>query len=233
MISLKKDIIIAIDGYSSCGKSTAAKSIAKELNYIYIDSGAMYRAATLFCLRNNMIKNGSVDVKNLLSRLSEINIAFKLNRENLKNEIYLNGENVEEEIRNMTVSDNVSPVSKIAEVRKQMVHLQREMGRNKRIVMDGRDIGTVVFPEAELKLFMTANADVRAERRFKEFLEKGQNIPIDDVKENIAKRDYIDANREESPLRKADDAIVLDNSNMTREEQFLWIKNLIEQKFSA
>jgi len=216
-------IIIAIDGHSSCGKSTVAKEIARKLNYIFIDSGAMYRAVTLYCLRHNLINNGIVNIPELRANLGKIKVSFMFNAETNHNDIWLNGENVEKEIRLLTVSQNVSPVAAVAEVRHLLVALQQEMGKSKGIVMDGRDIGTVVFPEAELKIFMTAQPDVRAKRRFDELTAKGEKVSYDDIKANIIERDHYDETREESPLRKADDAIILDNSFMTREEQLEWI----------
>lgn len=231
MSAEKKNLVIAVDGYSSCGKSTMAKSLAKKLGYIYIDSGAMYRAITYYCLQNNLISEGVVSEKELIAKLGEIHIDFRINKEKNINELFLNNENIEEAIRGMEVSDNVSYVSKIQEVRKQMVLLQREMGKNKRIIMDGRDIGTVVFPDADLKIFMTADVTVRAKRRHCEFLAKGENISLEEVAENIKKRDFIDENREESPLRKADDAVILDNSNLSKAEQLDWIVKLIDERF--
>ena len=216
-------IIIAIDGHSSCGKSTVAKEIAKKLKYIFIDSGAMYRAITLYCLRNKLIEDGIVNIPKLKQNLDKIKISFRLNPETKHNDIWLNDENVETEIRLLTVSQNVSPVAAVAEVRHLLVALQQEMGKSKGIVMDGRDIGTVVFPNAELKIFMTAQPDVRAKRRFDELTAKGENVSYEEIKANIIERDRYDENREESPLRKAEDAIILDNSSMTREEQFEWI----------
>jgi len=216
-------IIIAIDGHSSCGKSTVAKEVARKLNYIFIDSGAMYRAVTLYCLRHNLIKNGIVDLPELRNNIGKIKVSFRFNAETNHNDIWLNGENVEQEIRLLTVSQNVSPVAAVAEVRHLLVALQQEMGKSKGIVMDGRDIGTVVFPEAELKIFMTAQPDVRAKRRFDELTAKGETVSFDEIKANIVERDRYDETREESPLRKAEDAIILDNSYMTREEQLDWI----------
>ena len=216
-------IIIAIDGHSSCGKSTVAKEVARKLNYIFIDSGAMYRAVTLYCLRHNLINSGIVDIPELRNNLGKIKVSFRFNNETNHNDIWLNGENVEQEIRLLTVSQNVSPVAAVAEVRHLLVALQQEMGKSKGIVMDGRDIGTVVFPEAELKIFMTAQPDVRAKRRFDELTAKGEKVSYDEIKANIIERDRYDETREESPLRKADDAITLDNSYMTREEQLDWI----------
>lgn len=218
----EKKIIIAIDGFSSCGKSTMAKSLARELGYIYIDSGAMYRAVTLFALRNNQISDGKPHVKSIISDIENINITFRFDPLSEKNTTFLNGENIEEEIRRLEVSDNVSPVSAIKEVRQAMVKLQQRMGADKGIVMDGRDIGTVVFPQAELKIFMTADPEIRAQRRFLELSLKGQNVSMDDIRQNINQRDYIDQNREESPLKKADDAIILDNSYLTPEQQLQW-----------
>ena len=216
-------IIIAIDGHSSCGKSTVAKEIARKLNYIFIDTGAMYRAVTLYCLRHKLIENGKVNIRELRANLDKIKVSFKFNTETQHNDIWLNGENVEKEIRLLTVSRNVSPVAAVADVRHLLVALQQEMGKLKGIVMDGRDIGTVVFPEAELKIFMTAQPDVRAKRRFDELTAKGEKVSYDEIKANIIERDRYDETREESPLRKADDAISLDNSFMTREEQLLWV----------
>lgn len=216
-------IIIAIDGHSSCGKSTVAKEIARKLNYIFIDSGAMYRAVTLYCLRHNLINNGIVNIPELRASLGKIKVSFRLNSETNHNDIWLNGENVEQEIRLLTVSQNVSPVAAVAEVRHLLVALQQEMGQSKGIVMDGRDIGTVVFPDAELKIFMTAQPDVRAKRRFDELTAKGESVSYDEIKANIIERDRYDETRQESPLRKADNAIILDNSYMTREEQLDWV----------
>jgi len=223
-------IIIAIDGHSSCGKSTVAKAIAQKLNYIFIDSGAMYRAVTLYCLRHNLINNGIVDIPELKANLDKIKVTFKFNDKTNHNDIWLNGENVEQEIRLLAVSQNVSPVAAVAEVRHLLVALQQEMGKSKGLVMDGRDIGTVVFPTAELKIFMTAQADVRAKRRFDELTAKGEKVSYDEIIANIIERDRYDETRDESPLRKADDAIILDNSFMTREEQFSWILSRIAGK---
>ena len=218
-----KKIIIAIDGHSSCGKSTVAKEVARTLNYIFIDSGAMYRAVTLYCLRNNLIENGIVNLPGLKTNLDRIKVRFNYNPETQHNDIWLNGENVENEIRLLAVSQNVSPVAAVAEVRHLLVALQQEMGQSKGIVMDGRDIGTVVFPSAELKIFMTANPDVRARRRFDELAAKGENVSYEEIRANVIERDRYDETRQESPLRKADDAIVLDNSYMTRSEQLDWV----------
>jgi len=220
-------IVIAIDGHSSCGKSTVAREVARKLNYLFIDSGAMYRAVTLYCLRNHLIEHGIVKIPELKASLYRIKVYFKFNPETLHNDIWLNGENVEDEIRLLAVSQNVSPVAAVAEVRQLLVALQQEMGRSKGIVMDGRDIGTVVFPEAELKIFMTANPDVRAKRRFDELTAKGEVVSYEEIRANIIERDRYDETRLESPLHKATDAIVLDNSYMTREEQLEWVLNRI------
>jgi len=229
----KKKIVIAIDGHSSCGKSTLAKSLARELGYTYIDSGAMYRAVTLFALRNGLIKHGKVDEKELISRMKDIRITFEWDTDTEKNTTFLNGENIENEIRQLEVSNNVSPVSTIAGVRSELVKQQRENGQNKGIVMDGRDIGTVVFPDAELKIFMTASPEIRAQRRYLELTEKGAEVDFDKILQNVEERDTIDSGREVSPLKKADDAIVFDNSHMTRKEQLQWAlekaKELIEE----
>jgi cytidylate kinase len=210
-----KKIIITIDGYSSCGKSTLARQLAKELHYIFIDSGAMYRAITLYLLRNHVNYTKTAEIK---KALTEIDLQFE-RAHNGQNDIFLNGENVEILIREMIISELVSEVAAVKEVREFAVAQQQKMGEKKGIVMDGRDIGTTVFPQAELKIFMTADPAVRVERRFKEMFEKNPNITIDEVKANLEMRDYIDSNREFSPLRKADDAIVLDNSNLTPHEQ--------------
>ena len=227
MTDTNHKIIIAIDGHSSCGKSTVAKEVARKLNYIFIDTGAMYRAVTLYCLRNNLINNGLVDIPKLIANLGKIKVYFMSNPQTSHNDIWMNGENVEEEIRLLAVSQNVSPVAAVAEVRHLLVALQQEMGKSKGIVMDGRDIGTVVFPDAELKIYMTAHPDVRAKRRYDELVTKGELVSYDEIKANIIERDRYDENRKESPLRKADDAIVLDNSFMTREEQLDWVLSLV------
>ncbi len=221
-----KKITIAIDGFSSCGKSTMAKDLAKEIGYIYIDSGAMYRAVTLFCIENSLFtSDGEVNAEELKKRIGEINISFRLNDMTSKPETFLNGVNVESKIRTMDVSSRVSLVAALGFVRKALVKQQQEMGKNKGIVMDGRDIGTVVFPDAELKVFVTASAEIRAKRRYDELIAKGQNVSYDEILKNVEERDKIDQNRKVSPLRKADDAIILDNSNMSVEEQKAWLKN--------
>ncbi len=227
-----KKLTIAIDGYSSCGKSTFAKELAKRLNYIYIDSGAMYRAVTLYCLQQNLIKNKSINKTQLLNSLKDINISFNYEPGNQVFEVYLNGINQTEEIRSIEVSNNVSPISKIKEIRKKMVEMQRELGRNKQIVMDGRDIGTVVFPHSDIKIFMTADPEIRAQRRYKELIEKGQDINYTEIEKNIRERDYIDENREFSPLKKAEDAILLDNSHISVKEQMIWIMDIINKKIN-
>jgi CMP/dCMP kinase len=214
---MAKKIIITIDGWSSCGKSTLAKQLAKRLGYVYVDSGAMYRAITLYFLRNHI---DWTDKKEVQAALKEIHLDFHFNEKNETTEIYLNDENVEYVIRDLVVAEKVSDVAAIKEVRTFAVAQQQKLGEKKGIVMDGRDIGTVVFPKAELKIFMTADNAVRVERRFKELYEKNPNITIEEVKNNLEMRDYIDSHREVSPLRKADDAIVLDNTSLTEEEQF-------------
>jgi len=230
---MDKKLIIAIDGYSSCGKSTFAKLIAKELNYIYIDSGAMYRAVTLFCMRKNYIRNGMLNIQGILSELADIHVDFVFNPGLNEYETILNSENVEKEIRSMEVTAHVSKISQIPEVRTRMVELQRQIGASKAIVMDGRDIGTVVFTDADIKIFMTASVDIRAKRRYSELNEKGINISLEEVKRTIIARDIADENRDISPLRKADDAIILDNSRMSVDEQMIWIKNIIDKKING
>jgi cytidylate kinase len=227
-----KKIIITIDGYSSCGKSTFAKAIATELGYLYIDSGAMYRAVTLYCLRKGYVAGGIADRDRIIGVLPEIKISFRMNSDTGYYETLLNGENVEREIRDRAVSDNVSAVSTITEVRRKLVELQRETGAGGGIVMDGRDIGTVVFPDAQLKIFMTASPEVRARRRYLELSGKGLAADFEAVKKNINERDRIDASREVSPLRKADDAVVLDNSTMTPEDQMVWFRELYRRKMN-
>jgi len=232
MTKKKRKIIITVDGYSSCGKSTFAKAIARELGYIYIDSGAMYRAVTLFALRRGLAGGGVADETGILKALPEIAITFKPDRETGFSATYLNGEKVEREIRDREVSDNVSPVSTIAGVRARLVQLQRSMGAGGGVVMDGRDIGTVVFPDARVKIFMTARPEVRAQRRYLELLSKGLPADIDAVIKNISERDRIDSSRAASPLRQADDAVVLDNSDMTPEEQMVWFRELYKTRIN-
>ena len=230
MYQTTNDLIIAIDGFSSCGKSTLAKGIAAELGYLYIDSGAMYRSVTLYCLKNNIVSNNSVDKDLLIGHLDRIDIRFEFNPITQKYETWLNGENVEEEIRKPEVASNVSNVSKIPEVREKLVALQRRIGENKRIVMDGRDIGTVVFPNADWKFFMTADPLIRAQRRLVEMNAKGITVSLEEVLQNIKDRDFIDQNRDASPLRKAADAIELDNSDLTQEEQLEVVLKMIKKK---
>lgn len=219
----EKKLIIAIDGHSSCGKSTVAKDLAKKINYTYIDSGAMYRVVTLFAMRNNLVNKDKVDENKLSHLIDQVSISFQYNDTKQRHETFLNGELVEDEIRSLEVSNNVSLIAKIKFVREKMVAFQRELSKGGGVIMDGRDIGTVVFPNAELKIFMTADVEVRAIRRYKELKEKGEAISLDDIRENVKKRDYIDENRDESPLKKADDAIVLNNSHLSKEEQLDWI----------
>lgn len=223
-------IIVAIDGYSSCGKSTLARQLAARLGYNYIDSGAMYRAITLYFLRNGV---DSKDHDEVLDALSNIHLSFTLNNITGKSEICLNDEDVEHQIRDMLVAEKVSEIAAIREVRSFAVAQQKKMGKKKGIVMDGRDIGTVVFPEAELKVFMTADPDIRVMRRFEEIFVTNPNITIDEVKHNLELRDYIDSNREESPLRQAGDAIVLDNSLLTREEQLEKVMEWVKERTSV
>jgi cytidylate kinase len=227
---MDEKLIIAIDGYSSCGKSTFAKAIAKVLGYIYIDSGAMYRAVTLYCMRKGYINKEGINITGILNNLKEIHVSFTFNPDIEEYETYLNTENIENEIRGIEVSAFVSRISQIPEVRERMVELQRQIGGSKGIVMDGRDIGTVVFPDAEIKIFMTASIDIRAKRRFDELKTKGNNIDFEEIKRNIVARDIADENRDISPLRRAEDAIVLDNSRMTVNEQMIWVMGIIENK---
>ena len=217
-----KKIIIALDGFSSCGKSTFAKMIAARLGYIFIDTGAMYRAVTLYALENGAITNGILNEDVLIGLLDNIDISFRFNPERGASDIYVNGDLVEGKIRTIEVSNCVSAVSSIGAVRSKLVAMQQEMGRKGGVVMDGRDIGTVVFPDAELKIYMTADAMVRAERRYKELTAKGDKVSVEEIYENVVSRDKADMTRAISPLRKADDAIVLDNSHMSVEEQMAW-----------
>lgn len=228
-----KEIVIAIDGHSSCGKSTMAKALAKSIGYTYIDSGAMYRAVTLFCIQNNLFINDKLNTEILQREIKNIHISFENNLQTGKLETYLNGKNVEKEIRTMEVADKVSIVAAIGFVREEMVKQQQAMGNNKKIVMDGRDVGTVVFPNAELKIFVTASPEIRAQRRLDELIAKGDTTTsFEEVLNNLAKRDYIDSTRKDGPLKKADDAIVLDNSHLTIEEQNQQLKNLYLNKIS-
>ncbi|MES2688794.1 MAG: (d)CMP kinase [Bacteroidota bacterium] len=224
-------ITVAIDGYSSCGKSTLAKQLASALNYRYVDTGAMYRAVTLYIIRNQL---DLFHPEQISDAIEHIKIEFKINPETQQQETYLNDENVEYEIRvNPRVVSAVSNVSAVSEVRRFLVKQQQAMGKQKGIVMDGRDIGTVVFPDAELKLFVTADPNVRAQRRLDELDEKGQHTTFNEVLANLEKRDHIDSNRADSPLKQAEDAIILDNSTMTREEQFDWVMKLVNQKLGV
>lgn len=218
-----KKITIAIDGHSSCGKSTMAKDLARRIGYVYIDTGAMYRAVTLFAMRHNLIANGQVDAAKLQEEMGNIHISLRLNPETQRPDTYLNGECVEREIRTMGVSRHVSLIAALPFVRSAMVEMQREMGKEKGVVMDGRDIGTVVFPHAELKIFVTASAEVRAQRRYDELTAKGEKCNYEEILENVKERDHIDSTRETSPLRQAEDAIVLDNTHMTIPEQENWL----------
>ena len=221
-------IIIAIDGYSSTGKSTVAKQLAKSLNYIYVDTGAMYRAVTLYAMRKGYI-NTNFNKEALINDLDSIVVNFEINTVTGLGEVLLNGTNVEDEIRGLDVASHVSQIAAIPEVRRKLVDLQKRMGKDKGIVMDGRDIGTVVFPDAELKLFMTATAKDRAERRFRELQERGENVSYEDVLKNVVDRDHLDSTRKDSPLKKADDAITINNSNLTLEDQFDQILNLAKK----
>ena len=224
-----KRIIIAIDGHSSCGKSTFAKAIAARLGYIFIDTGAMYRAVTLYALEHGAICSGIADEAAIVAMLDNIDIDFRFNPERGASDIYVNGDLVEGKIRTIEVSNCVSAVSSIGEVRRKLVALQQQMGLKRGVVMDGRDIGTVVFPEAELKIYMTADAMVRAERRYKELIAKGDNVTLEQIYENVVSRDQADMTRAISPLRKADDALVLDNSYMSVEEQMAWFMERYEE----
>ncbi len=218
-----RKIVIAIDGYASCGKSTMAKELARKIGYIYIDSGAMYRAVALYCIEQGLFEGNRLDVEALQRHIDDIDITFVLNPETGRPETFLNGRNVERDIRGMAVSDKVSYVAAVGFVRRKLVALQQAMGRGKGIVMDGRDIGTVVFPDAELKIFLTASPEVRARRRVDDLRAKGQEVSYDEVLHNVRERDRIDETREVDPLRKADDALLLDNSTLTLEQQDQWL----------
>ncbi|EFL45483.1 cytidylate kinase [Prevotella disiens FB035-09AN] len=229
-----KKITITIDGFSSCGKSTMAKDLAREIGYIYIDTGAMYRCVTLFALRNNLFnEDGTIKQNELENQIENIKISFKLNKTTQRPDAYLNGENVENQIRTMEVSSHVSPIAAIAAVRSALVAQQQKMGQDKGVVMDGRDIGTVVFPNAELKIFVTASAEVRAQRRYEELKEKGMEANFDEILKNVEERDYIDSHRKVSPLKKADDAIELDNSNISIAEQKEWLMQQFKKVVGA
>ncbi len=229
-----KKITIAIDGHSSCGKSTMAKDLAREIGYVYVDTGAMYRSVTLYALRKGLFEDdGSVKTEALEQEMPNIRITFQFNPETGRPDTYLNGEYVEKEIRSLEVSSHVSPIAAIGFVRRALVTQQQQMGKDKGVVMDGRDIGTVVFPDAELKVFVTASAKVRAQRRYDELKAKGMPADFDDILKNVEERDYIDSHREESPLRQADDAILLDNSDMTIPEQKAWLLEQYNRIVSA
>jgi CMP/dCMP kinase len=228
---MPKELTIAIDGYSSCGKSTFARAIADDLKYIYIDSGAMYRSVTLYCLRKGYITRDFIKPESIIYDLENINIDFVYNPGINVYETFLNKENVEKEIRGLEVSAFVSRISSIHEVRARLVELQRQIGVNKGIVMDGRDIGTVVFPDADIKIFMTASVEIRARRRYDELAGKNVKVDFEEIKRNIIDRDIADENRDISPLRRAEDAIILDNSHMTVPEQMEWFKKIIEKKW--
>lgn len=226
-----KKIVIAIDGFSSCGKSTMAKDLAREVGYIYVDTGAMYRAVTLFAMRNDVFDaEGNIDETKLKALLPDVKLTFQLNNETKLPEVCLNGENVERYIRTLEVSQHVSPIAALPFVREKLVEQQQAMGNEKGIVMDGRDIGTVVFPNAELKIFVTASAEIRAQRRFKELETKGMPADFDEILQNVEQRDYIDTHRETSPLRQADDALVLDNSHLTITEQKAWLMEKFNER---
>ncbi len=231
-MDIENKITIAIDGYSSCGKSTLAKDLAKHFQFSYIDSGAMYRCVTLFCLNNNIIDNEIINIEKLKKEISDLKISFKYDNESKSNTTYLNGDNVEEKIRTIEVSNYVSQISELFFVRKVLVNLQKKMGEHTSVVMDGRDIGTVVFPNADIKIFMTADEDIRAQRRFDELQYKDNAPSMVEIKENIKKRDYIDSHRKISPLKKADDAIILDNSTLTTVAQFNLAVELINNRLS-
>lgn len=225
-----KKIVIAIDGYSSCGKSTMAKNLARQLGYVYVDTGAMYRAVTLYALRHQLFEaDGEADAASLQRAMPDIRISFQFNAQTGKPDTYLNDELVEHDIRTMQVSERVSKIAALPFVRTALVAQQQRMGKDKGIVMDGRDIGTVVFPHAELKIFVTASAEVRAQRRYDELQQKGMPARYDDILKNVQERDYIDSHREVSPLRKAEDAIELDNSNLTIDEQQQWLLHQVDK----
>lgn len=227
-------ITIAIDGYSSCGKSTLAKALAKRLNYIYVDTGAMYRAITLWCQTEGLIEDGNAEIAQIVNSLDKIDLSFETDKDNANNsEVCINGNNLSKAIRSMQVSNNVSLVSSIKEVREKLVAIQQGLGKSKGVVMDGRDIGTVVFPDAELKIFMTADNEVRAKRRFNELTTGGSQVTMEEIRDNINQRDFKDTHRKESPLLKADDAIILDNTKMSEKEQLEFVLNIISKNFKT
>lgn len=228
-----RKITIAIDGYSSCGKSTMAKDLAKIVKYNYIDSGAMYRAVTLYALENNLFEGGLPNETALRKQIDQIHIDFRHNETTGKSDTYLNGKNVEKEIRSMEVADKVSPIAAVGFIREALVKQQQELGKDKGIVMDGRDIGTIVFPDAELKIFVTARPEVRAQRRLSELTAKGESVTFEEVLQNLAKRDHIDATRKDGPLRQADDAVMIDNSDLTIEEQNALTMELFNNKICS
>ena len=229
----KQDLVIAIDGHSSGGKSSFAKLIAKELGITYVDSGAMYRAVTLYAMENKLIDEGIIDEKELVRQLDGISIDIIYNTGKARHEAWMNGKNIEDDIRTVAVSNYVSPVSKIREVREKLVDLQREMAHDKGVVMDGRDIGTVVFPDADVKIYLTAGPEIRAKRRYDELQEKGMEGSYEEILDNIMDRDHQDSTREISPLKKAEDAVELDNSFMTPDEQMIWFMELLEKKYGV
>jgi cytidylate kinase len=229
---MQKKITIAIDGFSSCGKSTLAKQLAKQLDYIYVDTGAMFRAVALYCLNNGLVNESAEEVYKIKDFVDDMKIGFVYNPEKKSSEITLDGKNIENEIRNLTIGKIVTKISGIKEVRTKLAKIQIEIGKNKGVVMDGRDIGTVIFPDAELKLFMTADTEVRIKRRYNELIAKGQKVTLNEVRENLQLRDYDDTHRKESPLKRADDAIVLDNTNLTINDQLIMIEALAKQRIA-
>ena len=229
---MQKKITIAIDGFSSCGKSTLAKQLAKKLDYIYVDTGAMFRAVALYCLNNGLVNESAEEVYKIKDFVDDMKIGFVYNAEKKSSEITLDGKNIENEIRNLTIGKIVTKISGIKEVRAKLAKIQIEIGKNKGVVMDGRDIGTVIFPDAELKLFMTADTEVRIKRRYNELIAKGQKVTLNEVRENLQLRDYDDTHRKESPLKRADDAIVLDNTNLTITDQLIMIEALAKQRIA-
>ena len=230
MTTPSSPLIIAVDGHSSCGKSTVAKDIARELNIVYVDTGAMYRAVTLYALKNGIILDGHIDEQRLLSELNSIQVTFNFVAATKQNTTFLNGENIEEAIRGLEVSKHVSAISALGFVRHHLVNLQRQMAQSTGLVMDGRDIGTVVFPQAQLKIFMTAQPEIRAQRRYDELTAKGDTVRFDEILENVKLRDHLDSTRTESPLVQADDALVLDNSFLSREDQLNWIMGKLNER---